>query len=143
MKLDNTASRLSKTKELVNQYIVTSLQKHGVVGIVISHGEIILALLQRECLTMSEMAALIHKDPSTVTTLIRKLHNFGYVELTKSDADKRSVSACLTDKGKALEPAFIQISDDLRMQMYKGVGEDEKQVFKQVLGKIMQNLSKS
>ena len=141
MELDNTASRISKTRELVNQYIVTSLQKHGVVGIVTSHGEIILALLQRECLTMSELAALIHKDPSTVTTLVKKLHTFGYVTLTKCDNDKRSVRASLTDKGKALESAFRQISDDLRMQMYKGVGEDDKQVFKQVLHEIMQNLS--
>jgi DNA-binding MarR family transcriptional regulator len=140
MELDNTASRISKTKELVNQYIVTSLQKHGVVGIVTSHGEIILALLRRECLTMSKMAAVIHKDPSTVTTLIKKLQNFGYVELTKNEADKRSVSACLTDKGRALEPAFMQISQELRIQMYKDISESQKNVFKQVLGQIIENL---
>ena len=141
MELDNTASRISKCKELVNQYIVTSLEKHGVVGIVTSHGEIILALLKQECLTMSELAALIHKDPSTVTTLVKKLNTFGYVTLTKCDNDKRSVRASLTDKGKSLESAFMQISDDLRLQMYNGVGENDKQVFKQVLHEIMQNLS--
>lgn len=141
MELDNAASQISKCKELINQYIITALEEHGVVGIVTSHGEIILSLMRRDCLTMSELAALIRKDPSTVTTLVKKLHTFGYVTLTKCDNDKRSVRASLTDKGKALESAFMQISDDLRMQMYKGIDEDDKQVFKQVLQEIMQNLS--
>lgn len=142
MKLDNAASLISKTKELINQYIITSLETHGVVGIVTSHGEIILSLLQHESLTMSEMAALIHKDPSTVTTLIKKLHSFGYVALTKNDADKRSVSASLTDTGRALEPAFMQISQDLSVQMYKGIDAEQKQVFKQVLEQIKHNLDR-
>ena len=141
MELDNAASQISKCKELINQYIITALEEHGVVGIVTSHGEIILSLMRRDCLTMSELAALIHKDPSTVTTLVKKLHTFGYVTLTKCDNDKRSVRVSLTDKGKALESAFMQISNDLRMQMYKGVNADDKQVFKQVLQEIMQNLS--
>ena len=141
MELDNAASQISKCKELINQYIITALEEHGVVGIVTSHGEIILSLMRRDCLTMSELAALIRKDPSTVTTLVKKLHTFGYVTLTKCDNDKRSVRVSLTDKGKALESAFMQISNDLRMQMYKGVNADDKQVFKQVLHEIMQNLS--
>jgi MarR family transcriptional regulator, organic hydroperoxide resistance regulator len=141
MELDNAASKISKCKELINQYIITALEEHGVVGIVTSHGEIILSLMRRDCLTMSELAALIRKDPSTVTTLVKKLHTFGYVTLTKCDNDKRSVRVSLTDKGKALESAFMQISNDLRMQMYKGVNADDKQVFKQVLHEIMQNLS--
>jgi DNA-binding MarR family transcriptional regulator len=141
MELDNAASQISKTKELINQYIVTALRKHGVVGIVTSHGEIILSLMRRDCLTMSELAAKIHKDPSTVTTLVKKLITFGYVTLTKCDNDKRSVRASLTDKGKALESAFMQISDELRIQMYRDISEDEKQVFKHVLNKIKQNLS--
>ena len=141
MELDNAASQISKCKELINQYIITALEEHGVVGIVTSHGEIILSLMRRDCLTMSELAALIRKDPSTVTTLVKKLHTFGYVTLTKCDNDKRSVRVSLTDKGKALESAFMQISNDLRMQMYKGVNADDKQVFKQVLQEIMQNLS--
>ena len=141
MELDNAASKISKCKELINQYIITALEEHGVVGIVTSHVEIILSLMRRDCLTMSELAALIRKDPSTVTTLVKKLHTFGYVTLTKCDNDKRSVRVSLTDKGKALESAFMQISNDLRMQMYKGVNADDKQVFKQVLHEIMQNLS--
>jgi DNA-binding MarR family transcriptional regulator len=141
MELDNAASQISKAKELINQYIIKELAKRGVKGIVTSHGEIILSLLRQECLSMSELASLINKDPSTVTSLVKKLIRYGYVTLTKCDADKRAVRASLTESGKALEPVFMQISDDLRIAMYKGIDEERKQIFKQVLNQIRQNLS--
>jgi DNA-binding MarR family transcriptional regulator len=141
LKADNTLYLIGKVRVLINQFIISELKKKGINGIVPSHGNIILSLLENNSLTMSELADKIGKDPSTITTLVKKLNDFGYTQMIKDEEDKRVNRVSLTSKGKELEEAFIIISEQIHNKQYNNISDDEKEIFRQVLKKMIDNFS--
>lgn len=137
--IDNTISLMSKAKGLTDQYIIKLLKDHNVKGIVPSHGGIIVSLLRYESLTMSELAKKIDKDPSTVTTLVKKLNKLEYVTFYKDDVDKRATRVSLTDEGRALETVFLDISKKLHDLLYYDISEQDKAIFRKTLDKVIDN----
>lgn len=140
-RLDNTVSLISKAKDLSDKYIVAKLKKHGLSDIAASHGGIIFHLLLNKTLRMSELAQLIDRDPSTVTALVKKLQTRGYVKMDKDTIDKRISHVYLTDKGYELEAAFLQISISLEQRLFQDIDQAQKEVFQQVLLKMICNLN--
>lgn len=103
----------SRLRALGNDVIVAGLRQRGVVGIVPSHGDIIHVLLRQESCSMTELAQRIGRTKSTVTVLVRKLEQGGYVRRMPDSTDARGVRVSLTEQGKALESAVQEISDQL------------------------------
>ena len=132
-------SLISCIRNSANKFIITELDKYGMQGLATSHGDIISALLKNEMLTMKELTEKIHKDKSTVTALVSKLINLGFVEKVKDIKDSRIVFVMLTDKGRGLESAFDKISEDLINTTYKGISENERKEVIKILNKIKNN----
>lgn len=61
IKFDNTINLISRIKELADIIIVSELEKLGEKGIAPSHGDIIVALIKHEELTMTEIAKKINR----------------------------------------------------------------------------------
>lgn len=141
MKADNTLYLIGKVRAMINQFIISELKKKGINGIVPSHGNIILSLLRNKSLTMSELADEIGKDPSTITTLVKKLNDFGYTQMIKDEKDKRVNRVLLTSKGKELEEAFVIISEEIHNKQYNNISNSDKEIFRQVLIKMISNFS--
>lgn len=139
MKTDATIHYMSRIREKVNEKIQSELEKAGAVGLVPSHGDLLMALYEREALTMTELADRIHRDRSTVTTLIGKLKRLGYVEVRKNPEDARSNCVYLTTKGRALHPIFIEISQALYEREYQGINEEDQKLFLKLLEKVYAN----
>ena len=139
MRYDNTISLISKIRETSSTFIISELEKLGIKGIVPSHGEIIVTLIKHRELTMTEIAEKINRDRSTVTTLVKKLNKIGFTATKKNESDHRSNFVFLTSKGKELEEGFNQISKRLYEVQFKGIKEEEKEIFRNVLIKIYDN----
>lgn len=139
MKTDATIHYMSRIREKVNEIIEVELEKAGAVGLVPSHGDLLVALFERQPMTMTELAERIHRDRSTVTTLIGKLKKQGYVETQRNPEDGRSHCVNLTEKGIALRPVFVEISEALYVQEYQGISEEERVLFAQLLEKVYAN----
>ena len=139
METKNIISLISKIRESANRFIVAEMDSWGIEGLVPSHGDILVALLKAEKLTMKELAEKIDKDKSTVTALVDKLIKQGYVEKTRDIEDNRVVFVTLTENGKALKPMFDKISEDLLSIVYKDIPEDEREVLINTLKKIKNN----
>ena len=97
-------SLMSRTLGAANRYLVELMAREGLAGIVPSHGDILMQLFAHDA---------IGKDPSTVTALVRKLANAGYVEKAPNPRDRRMCEVRLTDAGRALEPAMDRVSHTL------------------------------
>jgi DNA-binding MarR family transcriptional regulator len=80
------------------------LEKRGIENLVTSHADISAVLGISGELTFSEVAEKINRDRSTVTSLVSKLENLGYVRKRENDIDKRSSFLSLTKKGEGLSP---------------------------------------
>lgn len=137
--MDNTLNLIAKLNYLMQQFIVASLEKQGIKGIVPSHGAIVLVLLKCHKLPMNELAKRINKDPSTVTTLVKKLTNLGYTKISKDESDKRTHMVSLTLKGRELERVMLDVSEDLYKKQYSGINESEISTFRSVLERMIAN----
>ncbi|MDK2807750.1 MAG: hypothetical protein PWP24_484 [Clostridiales bacterium] len=140
MKTTDALSLLSRIRQKANNRILSELANHGIEGLATSHGDILYALFDREKMTMAEIASKIHKDKSTVTALVNKLCQIEYVKKEKEQTDTRVNYVFLTEKGKALKSIFIEISNKLMEDFYRGVSEEEKEAFLELLCKIEKNL---
>jgi len=138
---DNTAHLISAVRRAVNAFLVARLEQTGVNGFSPSHGDIIATLLRTGPITMSELARRINRDPSTVTTLVRKLRANGYVGIERSQTDTRQRVVVLTDEGRGLESSFVSISQELADVMWRGVDPDQRAVTRRVLQRILDNVS--
>lgn len=140
MKTRDAISIISKIKHKINNVIISELSKQGIEGIVVSHGDILYALFQKEKMTMAEIASRIGKDKSTVTALVNKLVHYGYVSKERDTEDARVVYVAITAAGKRLEPSFEEISKKVLDLFYKNFSEEEKEDLFRLLNKIDKNL---
>ena len=140
MKADKSIYFISRIREKINEFLIRELEKRGIDGIVPSHADVLVELRRNGDLTMTEIANKIHKDRSTVTTLVNKLIKLEYVKKRKNENDSRSSYVCITEKGRALEPDFKEISKDMFGMIYIGVSEEEREIFLKVLKKIFDNV---
>lgn len=132
-------SLISKIRHSANQLIVDELKKRGITGIVPSHGDILIKLFQNDSVPMSELAVAISRSKNTVTTLVDKLSNLGYVTKLSDPSDNRITLVKLTKKGQSLEKAFNQVSDILLETVYRGLTEKETDSVIKILSKIRDN----
>jgi DNA-binding MarR family transcriptional regulator len=77
------------------------------------HGDILLALFQHGDPTMKELADIVDRKKSTVTTLVEKLLSLGYAVKNQDMNDSRVFRISLTDKGRELKDRLIEISSHL------------------------------
>lgn len=132
-------SMLSQTLAAANTYLVSLLSQAGLKDLVPSHGDILVALFAQETVTMQELSEKIHRDPSTITALVKKLVLGGYVQTQKSVTDKRRTEVSLTPKGKSLRSAFETISTTLVSTQMQGIDADAFAVTCATLNQIRAN----
>jgi DNA-binding MarR family transcriptional regulator len=140
MKQKSVIALASRITEKAHRLIVRELEAHGIDGVVPSHGDILMNLLTGEKYIMKDLAEKIHRTKPTVTVLIDKLVDFGYVTKEKSNEDSRVTFIGLTEKGLGLKPSFIEISESLNAIVYKDLSDEEAELIEVILGKINRNL---
>jgi len=89
---------------------------------------------------MKEIARGIRKKKNTVTVLTDKLVTLGYVRKEDDTTDKRSTRIFLTEKGRALETTFREVSSKLIRRTYRGFSRAEQDILMAFLERIENNL---
>ena len=120
-----------------NRATASSLRNSKRSGSAPSHGDILVRLLACETCNMSELAKQVHRTKSTVTALVEKLERNGYVLRIPDPEDSRGVLVRLTDKGRALEPAFEAISNGLQRLITDRLSEEEAALLDRLLDKCV------
>ena len=134
-------SLISNIRDKSNKLIISELEKHSILGLVPSHGNILQLLFHsNSAVTMQDISKKINRDKSTITALVNKLVKFGYVEKVKNLEDSRSIIISLTKKGWELKPIFDYISQKLLSTVYEGFSEKQKLEVIDALEKINTNI---
>lgn len=141
MKIRKTLSTISRIKDASNSFIARELEKKGIKGIVSSHGGILHYLyLNQSPMTMTELSEKVNKTQPTITVLVNKLIDLGYVKKEKSSDDGRVFRVNLTKKGEDFRKVFYEISLALNKKMHSGLTEVESGIVDELLEKISMNL---
>lgn len=140
--IDQTLSVISSINTNANRLIEYELEKRGHRGLAPSHGNILYQLITKGEMTKKELSECIGKDCSTVTALIRKLTQLGYIETRPHNKDRRFSIVFLTPKGKEMKKDFMEISELLFRTQYAGMGEEQVRMFTEALQVMNNNFSR-
>lgn len=141
MKEKDIIALASRLTEKAHKLIIRELTARGIEGIVPSHGGILMLLFNGEKFTMKELAEKIHRTKPTVTVLVDKLMNLGYVTKEKCSEDSRVTWIRLTKKGEELKPSFVEISACVNSIVYQDITDEEVELVQKSLKRIIGNLS--
>lgn len=136
-----TISLIAEIKEKSYSFIVSKMKSLGIEGLVTSHGSILMMLYSKGPCRMADIAQQINRKKNTVTTLINKLVDHGYVEITPDLNDHRVKIVSLTAKGLGTKDAFFAISEELIATTFNGIEEAQRFEIYESLKKIKENLS--
>lgn len=128
----------ARLREMGNAYILEELRKAGLSELSPSHGDILACLLAQDACLMGELAKQVHRSKSTMTALITKLEQCGYVERIADDRDSRSVRVRLTARGAALRPVFEQVSTGLEQLLAGRLSLRELDMLDRLLGRCLE-----
>lgn len=141
MKTDHIVALVSRIREQANNLLVAELAKRGHSGLAPSHGAILHALAERGPMPMTALAEAIGKQKNTVTTLVGKLEQVGYVLKTPSRADSRVTLVSLSPRAVAAGPDFAAISQALLAAVWGDMPQAEREALVQGLEKVLRNIS--
>ena len=98
---------------------------------------VFLVLWEKDDIYVSDICDRLYLDNGTITPLLKKLENVGFITRTRSKTDERKVSVSLTKKGKELEEKAKNIPESIAKCMSLEV--DEAKTLYSVLYKILNN----
>jgi DNA-binding MarR family transcriptional regulator len=131
---------ISKTKKKMTRFIEIALKEKGLDDLAPAYGNILTVLYNNNGrLGMNQIGKTIGKDKSTITALVNKLSNLGYVQKEKCIEDRRVTYIILTEKGKAIEGKVNEISGKVNLIAYKNFSKEEKDIFLELLKKMNNN----
>ena len=128
----------SRLREMGNAYIQAELQSAGLTGLAPSHGDILVCLLAQDACPMSELARRVRRSKSTVTALVEKLEQGGFVERVPDGRDSRSVRVCLTPRGEELRPVFARVSAGLEQLLAERLAPQELDMLDKLLARCLE-----
>jgi MarR family transcriptional regulator, organic hydroperoxide resistance regulator len=131
---------ISSIRGLAHELISRELKRHGISGIAPSHGDILFTLYSKDGVSMKEIARGIGKKKNTVTVLVDKLASLGFVRKEADGADRRTTRVFLTEKARAFQGVFADVSETLIERTLKDFGEPEKDGLMTFLDRIEKNL---
>ena len=130
------AGRLS---EATSTFILESLKREGMGELLPCHGDILHVLTEQETATVMELSRLTHR--STVSALVTKLVDLGYVARERSAEDSRVINLRLTEKGRAFIPVSKRISSELDALVTRSLTPDEARFAEALLARILNGFS--
>ncbi|CAM4208246.1 MarR family transcriptional regulator [Paenibacillus phoenicis] len=84
----------------------------------------LLALWERDGITVKELGSMLYLDSGTLTPLLKKLEHMNLVTRTRDKSDERNVIIALTDEGKALKDKACTVP----MRLFEGTHAEVEDV---------------
>lgn len=140
VRTDHVIALVSGIRERANALICAELERRGHPGLVPSHGAILAALYDQGALPMGALARTIDRKKNTLTVLVKKLEEAGYVRRLPSPADSRVTRIALTAKGEAFRTDFAAVSETLLAAVWGDMTPAQREGLVAGLERVRRNL---
>ncbi|MBP7736389.1 MAG: MarR family transcriptional regulator [Spirochaetes bacterium] len=137
---NNFLYALTKIRQRIFAFLEEEMAEKDIDDIAPSHGHILFILDTKGPLSLMELARFAEKDKSTVSSVITRLEEKGYVAKVKGAEDGRFVKIRLTARAKKIRPVLWGISAAMNERLFRGFSQDEKSKLFELVGKMLNNL---
>ncbi|MGY5874138.1 MAG: MarR family transcriptional regulator [Candidatus Thorarchaeota archaeon] len=105
-------------------------------------GRILFALWRGDGISINDLARRTALGKSTLTDMLDRLEESGYLLRTPSRKDRRKILITLTEKTKRLHQKYNDVSLLMSEIFYDGFNTGEISEFEEYLGRLLDNLVK-
>ena len=96
---------------------------------------VMMVLWEKETVNEKDLVSALYLQANTLTDLLKKLKEKGFVDIRKDNADKRNIVISLTEEGRRLKEKAVQVPKTL-VEEHWLTGEEFMQ-FKSLLYKLL------
>ena len=131
---------ISRVKHLSGRIFARMLKDHDI-EINPAQGRIMFALWQQDGIPIQELAQRTSLGKSTLTSMLNRLEDLGYITRTRSEADRRIILIQRTAKDRALQDTYERVSDEMSAVCFEGFSVPEIQALENALERVLENLA--
>ena len=131
---------MAKIRQVSGRLFERKLKEYGI-EINSAQGRVMFALWQQDGMPINDLAQKTQLKKSTLTSMLDRLEKMGYLKRQPSKEDRRKILILRTNKDKALENRYVELSQEMTKLFYQGFKESEIERFEQDLAKILDNLT--
>lgn len=140
MKLQREAGMLmAKIHQTGGRILARKLKEYNV-EINPAQGRIMFVLWRNDNISIMELAKRTSLGKSTLTSMLDRLEESGYIKRVPSKQDRRKIMIQRTEKDRAYQDLYIQISNEMNKCHFDGFTDDEYKQFESYLKRIYKNL---
>lgn len=140
MDFENTLGRyIGRLNYLMSQELNRVL-KASEAGITSDQFRLLTHLWNQDGLTQQVLSGQTGRDRGSITRMIDILEKKGIITRIPDQTDRRVNLIYLTKQGRELQPKAIQCAQQVLDKITTGFSEEEKQTFKNLLKKSVENL---
>ena len=111
------------------------------IGLYRGQPQVLSALWQQEGLTHGELAARLHNTPATMTKMLQRMENAGFILRKPDSADQRVSRVYLTEAGRAIQEQVQYVWVRMEAEVFAGFNEDEREQLRDFLLRLRKNLT--
>ncbi|HOJ13176.1 MAG TPA: MarR family transcriptional regulator [Deltaproteobacteria bacterium] len=115
------------------------LRENGIEGLEPSSGDILHAMDAKGPLTIGELARCTSKHKSTVSPIVKRLEEMGFVSREKDASDGRRSTLRLSERADACRPVLLGLSREMNERLFMGFTEEERRTLFSLMGRVLEN----
>lgn len=131
---DKSLFALSGVYHIKERLLTRLLRRHGL-------GRLSPAQGQQDDIPVRKLSEMTSLDKSTLSLSLTRMEQFGLVERSGDEKDRRVVRVKLTRNGRSHRQACHEAMQELTDILYCGVTNEERGVFLRVLNQLFENVS--
>ena len=105
-----------------------------------AQGRIMFVLWREDGIPIQELAKKTSLGKSTLTSMLDRLENTGFIKRVHSDKDRRIILIFRTEKDKAFQNLYAKVSTEMNDLYFKDFTKEEMDDYESYLRRIFENL---
>ena len=134
---------IAKIHQITNRIFKQMLKEYGIKELNPGQGRILFALWQNDGIPIRELSAKTQLTKSTLTTMLDRLENTGFLKREYDKDDTRLKRVTLSKKSIELQQKYADVSKKMTEVFYGSLTEEEIDEFEDFLRRILENLIKT
>ena len=128
-------------KEVSRRYVNRFEVRAAEIPLNLAQAKALVRLEKNEGVSQARLAELAEVDAMTMVRILDRMEAEGLLERRPDPADRRARCLYLTAKARPILNEIWRLSDEIRAEIFAGVGKDERERFMGVLERLYANIS--
>ena len=131
---------ITRIKQVGGRIFEQILTRKGIGDFNGPQGRILYVLWRQDAVPISRLSRETGLAMTTLTSMLDRMEASGLVRRDRGDKDRRKILICLTDKARALEKDYNEVTEEIGEIYYRGFSEEEIRQFEGYLKRVLDNV---